>query len=207
MALKELKLFDEPSLPFDSVRSSLEGVIDCIHTDFANFFPKEIKRDERFTKYHAFVGEYIGFYHSNHNLHDVSVIDSFRRKFVRFDEKVKRGGICFIRTICRDGELDLYSDLQKALDTKYPGISYIICFILPYQTTSAYYKHLDNRTFVFTLGDSYAGIFDMIKNYDLFNNIPVANDANIVLKDMVSDIWLVDGYPMVGLPAPLKIDV
>ena len=199
MALKEFKLFDEPSLPFDSVRSSLEGVIDCINTDFANFFPQEIKRDERFPKYYAFVGKYIGFYHHNHNLHDVSVIDSFKRKIVRFDEKVKKGGICFLRTVCKEGELDLYLDLQKALDTKYPGISYIICFIIPYQIANTYYKNLDNRTFIFTLHNSYGPIFDMIKNNDLFNNIPVP-DLTVELKGMPSDLWMVDGYPMVGLP-------
>lgn len=39
VALKELGYFDEPSLPFDSVRSSIEGIIDCIENDFENFFP------------------------------------------------------------------------------------------------------------------------------------------------------------------------
>jgi hypothetical protein len=41
ITLKELGLFDEPSLPFDSVRSSLEGVIDCIESDFQHFFRKK----------------------------------------------------------------------------------------------------------------------------------------------------------------------
>ena len=37
IALKDLGLFNEPSLPFDSVRSSIEGIIDCIENNFENF--------------------------------------------------------------------------------------------------------------------------------------------------------------------------
>ena len=56
IALKELGLFDEPSLPFDSVRTSIEGIIDCIETDFQSFFPREIKKDDRITSYSCFMG-------------------------------------------------------------------------------------------------------------------------------------------------------
>jgi hypothetical protein len=52
VALKDSGLFDEPSLPFDSVRVSMEGVIDCIENDFQHFFPKEIKRD--FNRFNPF---------------------------------------------------------------------------------------------------------------------------------------------------------
>ena len=34
IALKDSGLFNEPSLPFDSVRTSIEGIIDCIENDF-----------------------------------------------------------------------------------------------------------------------------------------------------------------------------
>ena len=50
--VKDSGLFDEPSLPFDSVRVSMEGGIDCIENDFQHFFPKEIKRD--FTPFFTF---------------------------------------------------------------------------------------------------------------------------------------------------------
>ena len=36
IALKDLGLFNEPSLPFDSVRTSIEGIIDCIENNFQN---------------------------------------------------------------------------------------------------------------------------------------------------------------------------
>ena len=68
IALKNLGLFNEPSLPFDSVRTSIEGIIDCIDNDFQNFFPKEIIKDNRFPNWIGFVGEYVGFYHHNHKI-------------------------------------------------------------------------------------------------------------------------------------------
>lgn len=40
-SIKELNLSNEPSLPFDYVRSSIEGIIDCIENDFINFFQKK----------------------------------------------------------------------------------------------------------------------------------------------------------------------
>ena len=90
VALKDLGLFNEPSLPFDSVKTSIEGIIDCIENNFENYFPKELKKDNRFPNSVGFVGEYVGFYHHNHNLLDKNVIESFERKIIRFDEKIKK---------------------------------------------------------------------------------------------------------------------
>ena len=208
MALKDLGLFNEPSLPFDSVRTSIEGIIDCIENNFQNYFPKEIKKDNRFPKYVGFIGEYVGFYH--HNLLDKNVIESLKRKIIRFDEKIKKNNCVFLRTIAREkyeDEIKYYKKLQDVIDKKYPGISYIICFIIPNQANTQYYKHLDNRTFLFTLNDKsdnnnnlkneYEPIFDFIINENLFINIPNSND--IELNDNLSTrLWLVDDYPMVN---------
>ena len=207
MTLKDLGLFNEPSLPFDSVRTSMEGIIDCIENDFQNYFPKEIKKDNRFPI--GFVGEYVGFYHENHNLLDKTVIESFERKIVRFDEKIKKNDCIFIRTIVRDNyedEIQQYKKLQDAIDKKYPNISYIICFIIPTQPITQYIKHLDNRTFVFALNDvsddfqeykhGYKKIYDFIANENLFINIPVSNDIEIL--HISKRYWLVGGYPMVN---------
>ena len=209
IALKELELFNGPSLPFDSVRTSIEGIIDCIENDFMNFFPKEIKKDYRDPEWVGFIGEYVGFYHHEHNLLDINVIESFKRKFVRFNEKVKTNNCIFLRIIARDDyydEIKQYEKLQNALDKKYPNTSYIICFIIPNQPTTQYYKNIDNRTFLFTLDDRYSGnknikdgykpIFDCIINEDLFNNIPIPNDIEII--NSPSGIWTVNGYPMVN---------
>lgn len=211
VALKELGYFDEPSLPFDSVRSSIEGIIDCIENDFENFFPKVLKKDNRFPTSVGFVGEYVGFYHGDHNLLDKSVIEMFERRINRFDDKIKKNNCVFLRTIIRENyndELKHYKKLQEVLDKKYPNISYIICFIIPNQNNSQYYKNLDNKTFLFTLKDilpytndnlknSYKPIYDFIINNNLFDNIPEPN--NIEINNMSSTLlWLVDGFPCVN---------
>ena len=208
IALKDLGLFNEPSLPFDGVRTSIEGIIDCIENNFENYFPKEMIRNDNFSNYKPFLGEYVGFYHNN--LLDKNVIESFERKINRFDEKIKKNNCVFLRTITRekyDDEIKYYKKLQHVIDKKYPDISYIICFIIPNQPNTQYYKHLDNRTFLFTLNDKsgnndnlkneYKPIFDFIINKNLFINIP--NSNNIEINDNLSTrLWLVDGYPMVN---------
>ena len=213
IALKKLGLFDEASLPFDDVRSSMKGIIDCFENNFENYFPKEIYEDNRSLNCPHFIGEYIGFYHDNHNLLDINVIESFKRKIVRFDKKIKKNNCIFIRTICRekyDDEIKQYKNLQFAIDKKYPNISYIICFIIPNQVNTQYYKHIDNRTFLFTLNDTsldlfdgivtdaYKPIFDFIMDTNLFVNIPEPNVIEII--DAPSRLWLVqpEGHPMVN---------
>ena len=210
IAIKDLYLFNEPSLPFDSVRTSIEGIIDCIENDFKNFFPNEIKKDCRFKNWIGFVGEYVGFYHHSHNLLDKIVIESFERKIVRFREKILKNNCVFLRTIVRenyDDEIKHYKKLQDVIDKKYPDVSYIICFIIPNQPNTQYYKHLDNRTFLFTLNDKsgdnnnlkneYKPIFDFIINENLFVDIPNSNDIEIN-DNLSTRLWLVDGYPMVN---------
>jgi hypothetical protein len=210
IALKDLGLFNGPSLPFDSVRSSIEGIIDCIENDFENYFPKELKKDERFPNWIGFVGEYIGFYHVTHNLLDKNVIESFERKIIQFDETIKKNNCIFLRTIVREkyyDEVKYYKKLQDVIDKKYPAISYIICFIIPNQENTQYYKHLDNRTFLFTLNDKsgdnnnlkneYKPIFDFIINENLFNNTPIPNNIEIN-EDLSTRLWLVNGYPMIN---------
>ena len=209
IALIDLKLVDEPSLPFDSVRTSIEGIIDCIENDFINFFPKKIKKDDRFPRWGGFIGEYVGFYHSKHNLLDKNVIEGFQRKIIRFDDKIKKNNCIFLRTIVRDNyedELKHYKRLQEILDKKYPKISYIICFIIPNQKLSQYYKNLDDRTFLFTLNDTsydndnlkneYEPIYNFIINNNLFINIPKQNNIEII--NTPSRLWIIDGYPMVN---------
>ena len=141
---------------------------------------------------------------------DKNVIESFERKIIRFDEKIKKNNCVFLRTIAREkyeDEIKYYKKLQDVIDKKYPGISYIICFIIPNQPNTQYYKHLDNRTFLFTLNDKsanndnlkkeYKPIFDFIINENLFITIPKSNDIKID-ESLSTRLWLVDGYPMVN---------
>jgi hypothetical protein len=212
MALKDLG-FDNnnlPSLPFDSVRSTIEGVIDCIETDFENFFPKELKKDERFPAWTGFLGEYVGFYH--HDLLKDGVIESFKRKINRFDEQIKKDKCVFIRSIVRDNcedELRHCKRLESAIEKKYPGISYIVCFLIMNQNNSQYYKNLSKNTFLFTVNDlsynegnlkhEFKPVIDFIANNNLFENIPEPNDIRIIgPNERRPRLWLIDNrYPMV----------
>lgn len=209
MALKNAGLFDRPSLPFDDVRTSIEGVIDCIETDFRNYFPKEIKKDDRFRNYAGFVGEHVGFYHHPiHNLYDSNVVESFKRKIERFGMSIKENDCVFIRTIVRDYELEYYKRLQYAIDQKYPGTRFMICFVIPDQDVTQYYKNLDDRTFLFTLNDKttdgdnrspgdYTPIFEFIKNHGVLPERHINAVSN--------RIWLVDDQSMVNKRyVPLK---
>jgi len=178
---------------------------------FKIFFQKNLKKDPRFSSQWArFIGEYVGFFHYEHDLLDKNVFESFERKIVRFDEKIKKNNCIFLRTITTsnyEAEIKHYKKFQYVMDKKYPNISYIICFMIPNQPNTQYYKHLDNRTFLFTLNDKshinenlkneYKPIFDFITNENLFINIPNSNDIEIY-DDLSTRLWLVDGYPTVN---------
>ena len=205
--------YDRASYPFDYVRSSIEGVIDCIQNNFANYFPKDLVRNQNYKTYEPFIGKYIGFYHDD--LHDENTIQSFKRKINRFNEILllaaeppqQHREICFLRTICTENyqdELKYYKNLQEVLDTK--SIKYIVIFIIPNQDVTRYYKNLDDKTFIFTLNDmsydnsklgiEYKYIYDFIKHHNLFAEIPAPNEYVIVERK--SRLWLVDDLPMVG---------
>ena len=198
----------EVSYPFDYVRSTIEGVINCIETNFENYLPKKMERRRDFIHYRPFIGKYIGFYY--HDLSDPNTIDSIQRKIKRFNEKLSQNiDVCFLRTICRDDyndEINHYKELQAAINKSYPNINYIIVFLIPNQDVTQYYKELDCKTFIFTLNDlsrddnivriEHKMIYDFIKENNLFSNIPEANN-NIEIIQRPSRFWLVDNIPMV----------
>jgi hypothetical protein len=138
VAMSQVNLSDEATFPFDYVRSSFEGVIDCIENNFENYFPEKIKIDSRFSEYKPFIGKYIGFYHND--LHDPEVIKSFNRKIDRFNKKLSSAkNIVFLRTIVTDDyndEILQVGHLQKAIEKKYPKLNYIIIFVIPNQQTT-----------------------------------------------------------------------
>lgn len=208
VALSQANLSNEATLPFDYVRSSFEGIIDCIENDFKNYFPKQIKIDPRFSEYKPFLGKYIGFYHNN--LYDPEVRQSFLRKIERFNEKLLSAKkIAFFRTIVTNDyhdEILQVERLQKAIEKKYPNLKYIIIFVIPNQPVTAYYKHINKKVFIFTvndlsyddanLGNEYKPIFDFVSQNNLFRTIPQPNhNLNIVKK---SRLWLVENIPMVN---------
>jgi hypothetical protein len=178
-----------PSFPFDYVRSSILGVIDCFENDFLNYFPKDnVKNINGF--YSSLVCEF-----QHEDITCIDKINSFNRKIARFKKILNENKpICFLRTICLndyDNEIKYYKILQQAIEKSYPKLNYIICFIITKQTELSYYKNLDSKTFIFTINNTYTHnhdylkhtykyIFDFILNNNLFINIPNVNNINLI---------------------------
>ncbi len=193
IGLRGNKLYDQ-ALPFDHVRSTFEGIIDCFENGFQNFFPKKIEVDviENYPYSGlSFRGKYFGFYH--HNLLDPKVMDDFSRRIERLykllDEENNK--IVFIRTVSKDDyeeETRLADKFLNLLELKCKS-NFILVFIIPGQSQTLYYKNLNKKTFIFTLNDKsgknenlpaeYKPIYDFILQEDLFNNTPVSNNLNI----------------------------
>ena len=46
MSLRGNKLYND-AYPFDHVRSTFNGIVDCFENDFKNYFPKTIELDKK----------------------------------------------------------------------------------------------------------------------------------------------------------------
>lgn len=186
----------DEAYPFDSIRSQLDGIVDCINTNFANFFPKILKADDGICDYpyngKSFRGKYFGFYH--HNLKDDNVIQAFHRRFERFDKLLtnatKEQDIVFVRTsILPNYEDDIkhIPDLHAAILGKYPGSKYRICYIIPDQDSIQYYKRYDDKTYIFTITNpntphDYKVVYNMFNSFD-FARTPSDNEQLVIKKE------------------------
>jgi len=201
------------ALPFDHIRSTFSGIIDCIENNFLNFFPKKIEVDE-IPNYSysnkSYRGKYFGFYH--HDLKNAVVINDFKRRIERFNNLLqnKYETICFIRTISTNDyndELHLADSFIKSMNVKNPSLNFLLIFIIPGQDESKYFKKLNERTFIFTLNDNsknnnnlvneYKPIYDVLKATDLFKCCP--NDNIINIKNNNNRFVEVDGIPIVRI--------
>ena len=186
IALRTSKKYEE-AYPFDHIRSSFEGIIDCIDNNFEHFFPKNIKYDN-FPNYRynnrSIRGKYCSFYH--HDLKKNEVKNDFKRRFKRFNTLLSTTNqkIIFIRATCSknyEDELNLYQNFEKTIKTKFPNLTYILCFLIPEQKHNEFYKTLSKNTFIFSMHSSFncakhIQIYNQIEKLDLFNNkIPDKN--------------------------------
>lgn len=210
MALDSQNITNEPNNIFDHIRSSSKGIIDCVKNDFINFFPTNTEVDTRFINYRPFIGDHFGFYHSG-SITDISVIDSFNRKIQRFyDHCNSNKNIIFMRTCIipnYEEELDDMKELSLELLKKYPTLKFRIVFIIPDQDITTYYKHIDDKIFIFTandksynnnnVGNEYKNIFDFIFKNNLFEQVPVSNE-DIEIVRPTTRLCLVDNIPTVN---------
>lgn len=203
ISLREHHLYNE-SYPFDSIRSKFEGIIDCINTNFKNFFPIKIE-PENFPVFKTILyrGKYFSFFH--HNLFDGKIITDLKRRCIRFKYLLKKNDdkIIFIRTIITYDfydEIKLTDDFIKSIKNINPDLNFILVFVITGQKTTQYYKNINDITFIFTLNDKidgnlkdeYEPIFNFLLTNNLFENIPQSND-NIDIINGFSKFMDMDG--------------
>ncbi len=225
MALRKNNLYGE-ALPFDYIRSSFVGIIDCIENNFANFFPVVVRLDEfENYSYNSFRGNYFGFYH--HDIRLPETIETFEKRFWRFSNLLCNGNsnIVFIRTIVSsdyNSELLLCDDFVGVTKEKYPSLNFILVMILPNQDDCCYNKKLSDNVFLFSVndyywrtekkrkGNPYKIIFDFILQNNLFDDSLFLPENNAVIKDCDTFYELVEGVPFVdknNIPSENKVSV
>jgi len=206
------------ALPFDYLRGSFEGVIDCIEHDFRGFFPRRLVV-ERAAIYRSFRGRFCSFYH--HDLRDPDVVERFRGRISRFDEILRDSRrIVFLRTIVAprfEAEVALVGAFHSIVGRKYPNLDYRLVMVLENQTRTALARIVDPRTLLFALRrtagrlgdklkyrnlmaarsmDGYQRILDFLRNQDVFTAVPEV-DADCRLRDDDS-LWFYGGVPVVN---------
>jgi hypothetical protein len=205
ISLRQNQLYED-AYPFDHVRSTFIGIIDCIENNFSNFFPKKIELDPITVDYQwrSFRGKYFGFYH--HDLTNTSIVNNFIKRINRFYNLLSSTTeeIVFLRTIAThdyNDEIKLTNMFITSIEKRFPSLRFILIFIIPRQDKSMYFKKVNNKTFIFTLDDNtnnndmlgkeYKPIYDFISQHDLFHTIP--NDSEIEVKNGYNRFAEVDG--------------
>jgi len=181
------------SLPFDWVRSKFEGVIDCIDTNFSNFIPNPLIREEnKDGSLFAYRGKNFSFYHDDFS--NERHWKKFGRRIRRFKKILNNSKqVVFMRTIItNDYELETKqtNNFHEVVNKKYPNLKYILIYVIPNQNATSYYTNLDNKTFIFTIDDRFGGnnamkvhykpIFDFTRKNNLFETIPEPTEIDIV---------------------------
>jgi len=122
--------------PFDHIISKFDGIIDCFENDFENFFPKEIKVTEYPTpsggkgKFYASKN----FHVNHHDLSDPTVINKFKERIQRLDNKLKECEnnnvkTVFMRTVLCHTDYLKADRFINAIKNKYPRLEFKIIFI------------------------------------------------------------------------------
>jgi len=135
MALENMGL-RKSAYPFDWVRSSAEGVLKCLETDFDDFLSwSDMKRDKRDNKY--FFGTSWGGSFWHHDIEDSSVCETFHR---RTDRLLGRGESLqglknrfFVRVANSPQELALAPKLLAAMQRKNPQVKVFLVVLIDMQ--------------------------------------------------------------------------
>ena len=121
--------------PFDHIISKFDGIIDCFENDFANFFPKEIKVTE--FPIPGGVGRFYAsknFHVNHHDLSDPAVVNKFKERIQRLDNKLKECEnnnvkTVFMRTVLCHTDYLKADRFINAIKNKSPRLEFKIIFI------------------------------------------------------------------------------
>ena len=202
------------SLPFDWVRSKFEGVIECIESDFSNYYPKKIIPTKWIKENKVFFrGKHFTFFH--HDITDKTVISKLNHRIGRFKKVIYGNDIIFMRTMLYtseyDKELKHVEDFHAVMKSRFPGTSYKLVFTIENQEQSRFFRRYDERTFCFTancpvrtdprtsLDEYYAKVYEpilstIINTEYLTKTIPKDQNINIIHDNRHLCDWMVNGH-------------
>lgn len=207
---RHLKIYPY-ALPFDNIRISFEGVIDCINNNFENFFPEKPWQVEKLGKWSVYRGKYSSFWH--HNIENLEIQQAFQRRFERFINLLKgKKPILFVRTIISQNpeqELQQIKFFKESLQKKYPNLKYKTLFIIHGQNMGTkQIKWADPEVMVFCAQpEQKEGILHLHnyqKSYEKIikfamspKNWQSQSGADIKNFKIGNDIWLVQEIPVI----------
>ncbi len=207
IGLRGCNMYNE-SLPFDYVRSTMEGVIKTLESDFESFFPERIEMDTDIPGYmynhYSIRGKYIGFFH--HDIREEEVRDTFKRRWERMKEYMREEGreIYFLRTIVEEDfikrEIGWKDRFHELIQQKYGVQNYRLIYILPQQQETKFYRRLDDKTDLYLLNDlniNYLHVDQGLLIEDYRRLWKEMNNSSLEELKMNSKLYYIQDVPMV----------
>jgi hypothetical protein len=203
---------DPRAYPFDFIRTTFEGVCECLKYDFKDFFPEKPWVSEKIKGFNAYRGKYTSFWY--HDITKPGAVESFKRRINRFTNllgKTKRT-IVFIRVVVDTYPIREFSQIRifdKIISEKFPNLKYKFVFIMHGQNIgTVQIKSINDNTDVWCVDrsrvDRAMDITDYQEGYKKIIDFVIKKDnwppkSEIILNDIKkdNDLWFVDGIPMV----------
>jgi hypothetical protein len=160
------------SYPFDFLRTNFKFIIDCIENDFINFLPNDCSNPQIINDLIIYNLDDHCFYH--HDLRKNEMIESFRRKIIRFKNILEQCDeeVIFLRSISSkdlNNELNLRHIFFNLLNKLYPLLKFRIIFVghrKDDDLLNINYEKIDDLSYIFTIGIKPI-VIDNTTNFDI----------------------------------------
>lgn len=210
-----LNTSNHPSLPFDSIRCSIEGIIHSLKTDFVDFLPPVTLQSEvTAVAPFCFKWKSLGFYH--HDMRLPEVRQAFERRITRFkdilrDSIVSKKRILFVRTVISTDPKDEIMRIDELINTislVYKRLEFRLLVIIHGQKKIKTVRYNDKtmiKTFPINKYDtpqvinSYNNAISSVLQPNSWKNIPTIDDQFLKSLNNDDDLWIIEGNPCVGL--------